>query len=331
MRIESRFQTAVSLSAAAAVLVLLLAPLVGPTRIDLARVWARQSPDYLVFVSLRLPRVLLAMLAGGCLALAGAVFQALLRDALATPYTLGVSSGASLGAVIVICTGWQTIGPIPAVWAGALAGAGMVLLLVAGIAGGGRRMSSFTLLLAGVAVNSMCGAMILFVHSFAGFAQSFSITRWMMGGIESVEYSTLIWLAVLLAPAAGIILYHGMSWNLLAVGEDWAAARGVRVRALLLTGYIAGSVLIAPITAVTGPIGFVGLIVPHGLRLAIGADHRVLMPCSFLAGAAFLALCDTLARIVVAPADVPVGVITAILGGPFFIWLLRTRWKSALP
>jgi iron complex transport system permease protein len=122
-----------------------------------------------------------------------------------------------------------------------------------------------------------------------------------------------------------------MSWNLLAVGEEWAAARGVRVRVLLFTGYIAASVLTAPITAVTGPIGFVGLIVPHGLRLLIGADHRILMPCSFLIGAAFLAICDAVARVAVAPADIPVGIITAMLGGPFFIWLLRTRWRSALP
>ena len=324
-----RFWSAVSLSALAALLVLLLAPLVGPTKIDFARVAAREAPDYLVFVSLRLPRVLLAMLAGGSLALAGAVFQALLRDALATPDTLGVSSGASLGAVTMICIGWRRIGPLPAVWAGALAGAGLVLVMVAGIAGAGRRMSSFTLLLAGVAVNSMCLALILFVHNLAGFTQSFSITRWMMGGIEAVEYSTLGWLTLVLAPAAAAVLYQGMSWNLLAVGEEWAAARGVPVRTLLFTGYVAGSVLTAPVTAITGPIGFVGLIVPHGLRLLVGADHRVLMPCSFLVGAAFLAICDAVARVVVAPADLPVGIITAILGGPFFIWLLRTRWKNS--
>jgi iron complex transport system permease protein len=324
-----RFWTAVSLSAALALAVLALAPLVGPTRIDMGRVMAQQSPDYEVFVTLRVPRVLLAMLAGGSLSLAGAVFQALLRDALASPYTLGVSSGASLGAVTAICFGWRHMGDLPAVWAGALMGAAAVLVLIFTIAGMGRRMSSFTLLLAGIAINSMCGALILFVHNIAGLTQSFSISRWMMGGIDAVEYSTLAWLSLLTAPAVAVVLYRGFAWNLMAVGEEWAAARGASVRELLFTGFIAGSVLTAPVTAVTGPIGFVGLIVPHALRLRLGADHRVLLPCSFLMGAAFLAICDAVARVVIAPADLPVGIITAILGGPFFIWLLRSRGRSA--
>ena len=117
-------------------------------------------------------------------------------------------------------------------------------------------------------------------------------------------------------------------WNLLAVGEEWAAARGVSVKRTLFTGYVAGSILTGAITAITGPIGFVGLIVPHALRLRTGADHRLLLPCSFLWGAAFLAACDALARVIVSPAELPVGVVTAILGGPFFIWLLRSRQRS---
>ena len=324
-----RYWTALTLTGAAALGALCLTPLIGPTHVDLARVLARQAPDYEVLVSLRIPRVVLAMMAGGSLSLAGAIFQALLRDALAEPYTLGVSSGASLGAVTAICFGWRRMGQFPAVWFGALAGAALVLLLVLGIAGLGRRMSSFTLLLAGIAMNSICGAMILFVHSVAGLTQSFSITRWMMGGIDAVDYSTLAWLGLVVALAVALVLARGSDWNLMAVGEDWAAARGVSVKALLLTGYIAGALLTAPVTAVTGPIGFVGLIVPHGLRIWIGADHRVLLPCSFLAGAAFLAVCDAVARVALAPADVPVGIVTALLGGPFFIWLLRTRWKGA--
>ncbi len=319
-----RFILAVTLAVAAALAALCLTPLVGPTHIDFARVFARQSPDYEVLFSLRLPRVLLAMLAGGALSLAGAVFQALLRDALATPYTVGVSGGASLGAVAAIVFGWTRAG----VWGGALAGAGMVLLLVLGISGLGSRMSSFTLLLAGIAINSMCSAMILFVHSIAGLTQSFSVARWMMGGIDSVEYSTLGWLSLVILPTAAALIWRGVSWNLMAVGEDWAAGRGVSVKALLLTGYLGGALLEAPVTAVTGPIGFVGLIVPHALRLWVGADHRVLLPCSFFVGAAFLAVCDAVARVVLAPADLPVGVVTALLGGPFFIWLFRTRRRG---
>ncbi len=327
-RDRQRFWIAIGISAAVALIALTATPLIGSTRIDLARALAGRAPEFQVLMSLRIPRVLLAMLAGGCLSLAGAIFQALLRDALATPYTLGVSSGASLGAVIAMCFGWREVASLPAVWAGALCGAGLVLVLVLGIAEQGRRMSSFTLLLAGIAINSMCLALIEFVHNLASFAQAFSITRWLMGGIDAVDYRTLVWLGLAVAPAIAVLLWRGPSWNLLAVGEEWAAARGVSVHRLLLTGYIGASVLTAPVTAITGPIAFVGLIVPHALRLWVGADHRVLLPCAFLLGAAFLAICDAVARVVLAPAEMPVGIITAILGGPFFIWLLRARRRS---
>lgn len=323
------FRSAILLTGAAAVATLLIAPLVGPTHLDLARVAAHQAPDYEVFTGLRVPRVLLAMLVGGSLALAGAVFQAMLRDALATPYTLGISSGASLGAVAAICFGWSGGSALPAVWSGSLIGAGAVLVLVLGIAGQGRRMSSFTLLLAGIAINSMCGALIQFLHGIAGFAQSFSISRWLMGGVDAVDYGILAALAVVVLPASAVLILRGADWNLLAVGEEWAATHGVEVRRLLLTGYICASLLTAPTTAVTGPIGFIGLIVPHALRLWVGADHRTLLPCAFLTGACFLAACDAVARVVVAPADLPVGIVTALLGGPFFIWLLRSRTKGA--
>src|SRR5258707_4369994 len=158
------------------------------------------------------------MLAGGSLSLAGALFQALLRDALATPYTLGVSSGASLGAVAAICFGWR----ISAIWAGGLCGAGLILIVVLSIAGQGRRMSSFTLLLAGVAINSMCLALIQFVHSVAAFSQSLSISRWLMGGIDAVEYSTLGWLAVIVAIASPVVFRPRSAWKLVRQGAEWA-------------------------------------------------------------------------------------------------------------
>lgn len=328
-RIDSRrFWKVIALSGAIAVAVMVTMPLVGAAKIDLARVLAGQSPDYELMVELRLPRVLLGLLAGGGLALAGALFQGLLRDALATPYTLGVSSGASLGAVTAICFGWREAGHMPAVWLGAFSGAGVVLFLVLGIAGRGRRMSTFTLLLAGVAMNSVCGALIQFLHSMAGLAQSFSISRWLMGGVDSVDYGTLTWLTVLVVGSSVAVMWRWRDWNLMAGGEEWAAARGVSIGRVVFTGYVAGSLLTGAITAVTGPIGFVGLIIPHALRLRIGADHRLLLPCSFLVGAAFLALCDGLGRVVLAPAEVPVGIVTSILGGPFFIWLLRSRSRS---
>ena len=323
-----RFWIAVLSSASAALVVLCLAPLIGSTSINYSRALAGLSPDSEILFYTRLPRVLLALLAGGALAVAGVLFQAMLRDALATPYTLGVSSGASLGAVAAICLGWREVGHLPAIWLASFAGAALVLFLVMGIASEGRRMSSFTLLLAGVSINTICLAAILFLQYIATFGQTFAIVRWLMGGIDAVDYSTLAWFAAAVLPAVGLIFLRARDWNLMAVGEDWAAARGVSVSRLMLSGYVLGSFLAGSVTALAGPIGFVGLIVPHALRLKLGADHRLLLPCSFFTGAAFLAVCDTLARTVLAPTEIPVGVVTALLGGPFFIWLLRSKRRS---
>jgi iron complex transport system permease protein len=323
-----RLWTAVGVSALIAVMVAIGMPLIGSTPVSWERAFAGESPHREILFFYRVPRVLLALLAGGALATVGVLFQALLRDALADPYTLGVSSGASLGAVVAICFGLREVGGMPGIWASAFAGAGAALLLVMSIARERGRMSSFTLLLAGVTVNSISLAVILFLQNLASFAQSFTIVRWLMGGIDAVAYSTLGWLAAAVLPVCGYLFWRARDWNLLAVGEDWAAARGVSTSRLILVGYLAGSFLAGAVTALTGPIGFLGLIVPHALRLRLGADHRLLLPCSFLLGAAFLAVCDTLSRTILAPTEVPVGVVTAMLGGPFFIWLLRSRRRS---
>jgi iron complex transport system permease protein len=246
----------------------------------------------------------------------------MLRDPLAEPYTLGVSSGASVGAVLGICFGFRATGLL------SLIGAAAVLLIVLGVAMQGRRLSSFTLLLTGVTMNSMSFAVIMFLHNLATFSQSFAISRWLMGGLDAVEYSTLAWLAAAIVPVSVLVTMRARQWNLLAVGDDWAASRGVSTSLLTTFGYIAGSILTGLVTALTGPIGFVGLIVPHALRLRFGADHRVLLPCSFLLGGAFLCICDTLSRTVLAPTEIPVGVLTALAGGPFFIWMLRSRRRS---
>ncbi|MGH9627015.1 MAG: FecCD family ABC transporter permease [Bryobacteraceae bacterium] len=317
------------ITSAVSVLVLLAAlltlPLIGSAEIDYTRALAGESPHKEILFQVRLPRVLLAMLAGGALSLAGVLFQALLRESLATPYTLGVSSGASLGAVLAICFGWREFAGFNAVWAAAFAGAGATLLLVMSIASSGSRMSSFTLLMAGVTINSICMALILFFQNLATFGQSFSIVRWLMGGIEPLEYATLGWLAGGIGLAAAITFAQARHWNLLAVGEEWAFIRGISTSRLMFSGFLLGSFLTGSVTALTGPIGFVGLIVPHALRIVLGADHRLLIPSSFFLGAVFLAICDTVSRIILAPAEIPVGVITAMLGGPFFIWLLRSR------
>jgi iron complex transport system permease protein len=308
--------------------VVLVAPLVGSASISYSRAFAGLSPDSEILFYTRLPRVLLALVAGGGLGVAGVLFQALLRDALATPYTLGVSGGASLGAVLAICLGLRQVAGLPAIWVFAFTGGALVLLLVAGIATESRRMSSFTLLLAGVSINTICLAAILFMQYIANFGQTFAIVRWLMGGIDAVAYSTIAWLAAAVVAAVALVFLRARDWNLMAVGEDWASARGVNVSRLMLTGYLVGSFVTGSVTALTGPISFVGLIVPHALRLKLGADHRVLIPCSFFAGASFLALCDTVARTALAPTEIPVGVVTALVGGPFFIWLLRSKRRS---
>jgi iron complex transport system permease protein len=312
----------IELSLAALLVVAATAPLVGGAHVDLGRVLAGGSPDFEIFFYARLPRTLLALLGGAALAATGVLFQCMLRDPLAEPYTLGVSSGASLGAVLAISLGIRAVG------LASLAGAALALMVVVAMSLQGRRLSSFTLLLTGVTMNSMAFAVILFLHSLATFSQSFAISRWLMGGIDAVEYSTLAWLAGVVVAVFGAVVWFAPRWNLLAVGEDWAETRGVSSRAMILGGYVAGSILTGLVTSLTGPIGFVGLIVPHALRLRLGADHRVLLPCAFLSGGAFLCACDTLARTALAPTEIPVGVLTALCGGPFFLWLLRSRRRS---
>lgn len=323
-----KFATTLAVALAFLAATLVLMPMIGSSSISLEAAFDGVSPDKEILFQVRIPRVLLAALAGGALALAGVIFQALLRDALATPYTLGVANGSALGAVTAICFGWRMIGSFPAVWFTALAGAIGVMALVTTIASEGRRMSSFTLLLTGVTINSICMAAILFLHYSAGFTQSFAIVRWLMGGIDSPRPLTLILLALGVGGVLLAAMWKSNELNLLSVGEEWAATRGVNLRATMRVAFLLGSFLTAVVTALTGPIGFIGLIVPHALRMAIGADHRVLVPAAFCFGAGFLAVCDTIARTAMAPAEIPVGVITAMLGGPFFIWLLKTKRGS---
>jgi len=303
----------------------LLLPWVGAGPISPARVLRHQSPDYDILLQLRVSRTLLALVAGGALSLAGTLFQAMLRDALATPYTLGISAGASLGAVAVIAAGWETFLGVPMTWIGALAGAFGVLVLAIGGAFRQRQISAFSLLLTGIAINSICAAFIIILSSFAGMSRSFSIARWLIGSIDATSYGSLAALAVVVFLASALILTQARSWNLLAVGERWAASRGVRVGSLLAQGYVLGSILVAGAIALTGPIGFVGLIVPHLVRSRISPDHRLLMPCAFFLGGALLALCDALGRVVMPPAELPAGAVLALIGGPYLVWVIRQR------
>lgn len=322
---ERRARRWIGGSAGAFLLAAATLPLIGGTSLDFSRVWNRQEPDWSIFVQLRLSRTLLGLFAGSALALGGSVFQAMLRDGLATPYTLGVSSGASLGAIVTILLGWHVTVGVAGVWAGALAGAAVVLIFVVIAATHQRNVSSLGLLLAGVAANSVCSALILLLHGLSGLSQSFAISRWLIGSLDAVDYTALSLYVVVIAATAVAMIVRARAWNLLAVSDAWAAGRGADVRGLLRFGYLGGSVLAAVTVALTGPIGFIGLVVPHMVRVRVSADYRVLMPCSFFLGGVLLATCDTIGRIVLAPSEVPAGAITACIGGPYLVWLVRHR------
>lgn len=300
-------------------------PWIGPGSLSVRDTFRSGSLDSQIFLQLRVTRTLLALFAGGALSLGGALFQALLRDALATPYTLGVSTGASLGAVATISLGWSMIWGVPAIWIGALIGAFSVLVLVMAFVSTRRRVSAFGLLLTGIAVNSVCSALILLLYSLAGVAHSFSISRWLIGSVDATSFRSLGVFAAVVVATATFVIAQARSWNLVSVDEQWAASRGVSVRSLLITGYVSGSVLTAGAIALTGPIGFVGLIVPHMVRARLSSDHRTLMPCAFLLGGVLLAFCDAVGRVILSPAEVPAGVILALLGGPYLVWLVRER------
>lgn len=299
-------------------------PFVGPSPLDLSRVWLREAPDWSILVHLRLSRTLLGLFAGAALGLAGSLFQTMLRDTLATPYTLGVSAGASLGAVVAIGFNWYAWG-IWGVWTGALTGAGFVLLVVSAATSWQRDTSALTLLLSGVAINSVCSALTLLILGLSGVSQTFSIARWLIGSLDAIDYRPLALFIVVVTVLALAIVWRSKDWNLMSIGEAWAGTRGVDVRWLLRFGYVAGSVLAATTVAVTGPIGFIGLVVPHLIRIGVSADDRVLMPCAFFLGGVLLAGCDALGRVVLAPAEIPAGAITACIGGPYLVWLVRQR------
>ena len=300
-------------------------PLVGPAPLDFARVWAREEPDWSILIHLRLSRTLLGLFGGAALALAGSLFQAMLREALATPYTLGVSTGASLGAVAALAMGWHLVAGVSAVWVGAMAGAALVLVVVVGVSTRNRSVSAFGLLLAGIACNSVCSALILLIHGLAGMSESFAIARWLIGSLDAVDYIPLTIYIAIVVGLTLVIVRQARHWNLLSVSEAWAATRGAPVTRLLFGGYASGSILAATTVALTGPVGFIGLVVPHLVRTQVGQDDRVVMPCAFLVGGVLLASCDALGRVVLAPAEVPAGAITAFIGGPYLVWLIRQR------
>ena len=308
---------------------IVVTPILGSHALSLHKVM-NDEVSATIFWSLRLPRTLLALLAGGTLAISGLALQTLFRNPLAEPYTLGIASGAALGAVLSLqleTFGWTVSFSAMAIasFVGALAVSIAILALAMG--GYGRDVS--TLLLAGIAISLSCSALILFVQYLADMTKTFRMVRWMMGGLAVVGYNEVLWL--LPWTVLGVVVLLVLRWdlNLLLTGEELAASRGVNLKRLRIGVLGTTSAMVAALVAVTGPIGFVGLIVPHILRRWIGHDHLFLIPACLLGGGAFLAFCDLGARTVMAPAELPVGVLTALLGGPFFLWLLSRDRSSA--
>ena len=312
-----------------AVLVCGLAPLVGSTPIDLRRALDLSLPfasnvDAQILFIARLPRVLAGALVGAALASSGVVLQALLRNPLATPFTLGVSAGAALGAMLVIILGGTiAVGPWSPVPAASLAGAALATAIVYALANGPRRaMSTTVLLLAGVTLNAFFSALILFVQYLSDFAEVYRATRWLMGDLDVGGFEPIVAALPLLLFAGAIFVVLPSALNLMGVDADAAASRGVDVASTQRWAFVSASIATSAAVALAGPIGFVGIVVPHLVRLLVGVDHRIVLPASALFGASFLVACDLIARTVLAPVEIPVGVVTAIIGGPFFLWLL---------
>ncbi len=275
----------------------------------------------LLIVGIRLPRLTLALLVGGGLAMAGAVFQALLRNPLADPYILGVSGGAAVGAVATMVLG-LALGQ-GGVTLGAIVGAAAAIFLVLRIAlAVGPALDTRVLLLAGVVVGAFFNAVILLMLTTADADSFRSAVFWMMGSLGRAGWSDLARSALFLAPCVVIILAMARPLNLLSVGEETANYLGVPVEGVKRVAYLTASLAVAATVSVVGIIGFVGLIVPHAIRMLWGSDHRLLLPASFLAGGTFLILTDAVARTVVAAQEMPTGVITALIGVPLFAVLL---------
>ena len=311
----------------------MLAPLVGSVPISLRRAFDRSVPfaenaDAQIFFVSRLPRTLAAALVGAALAASGVVFQALLRNPLATPFTLGVSAGAALGAMLAITfpvsLAFAGVAAVPvASFAGAL-GAVAIVYVLATVRR--RGLSTNVLLLAGITLNAFFSALILFVQYLADFSQTMRTVRWLMGDLDVGSYAPIVAaLPFTLVAFARLRVAPALAQPADARAPTRASARGVDVVRTQRLAFFSASLATGAAVSLGGPIGFIGIIVPHLVRLLVGSDHRLVLPASALFGAAFLVACDVAARTLIAPMVLPVGILTAMIGGPFFLWLLIRR------
>jgi iron complex transport system permease protein len=311
------------------VVVALISLSMGPAKVSLRDIltWGAgmgsvDQTTSMILASIRLPRILLAALVGFTLSLGGVVFQALLRNPLAEPFILGISSGAAIGAIggIVLGLGF-TVGVPLLSFIGALA----TILLVMGISSRHGGLESSTLLLTGVIVNAFFTAIIMFFIATASHSRLHSMLFWLYGDLSQSKYVQLSICLPLVLVISGIIYIFSRHLNLIVGGEESALQMGVEVELVQWISFIGISLITGVVVSFSGIIGFVGLIVPHLMRMILGSDHRLLIPASALGGAIFLVAADTVARTIISPSELPVGVITAFLGAPFFIYLLKKR------
>ncbi|MBN1552385.1 iron ABC transporter permease [bacterium] len=331
-----KFILAVALSFFFFAICLVSAPFIGSSDISFSDVFQWPINFYgssaaSIFWLTRMPRTLLAALAGAALSAAGVTFQALLRNPLATPYTLGVSSGASFGAVLALVLGIdRSILGIPGIQLLGFVTAIGTILLVYRLAEQNGTAPTHILLLAGVTISFFFAALILFLQYVADFTQTYRIVHWLMGSLDIAEYDPILTVTAFVIPSLMIMFGLAKDFNLFSAGDESAHARGVAVEKSRKLAYLSASLATAAVVSITGPIGFVGLIIPHTMRLIVGADHRILMPVSIFSGAGFLIICDTISRtLFIASGGIPIGVLTALIGGPFFLVLLfRLKIKS---
>ncbi|MBW2681340.1 MAG: iron ABC transporter permease [Deltaproteobacteria bacterium] len=269
---------------------------------------------------IRFPRVLLAAMVGAALSLGGLVFQALLRNPLAEPYILGISGGSAIGAIIGILMGFSKF---PGVSLMAFAGSIAILLLILVMSSGQTILKKDALLLSGVMVNAFCAAVIMFLVSMTQDSRLHNIIFWLMGDLSMVDMGHVGILAAILCPCFILIFWFSNSMNLLLMGKEMAQTLGVNIKAVTVILLVTTSFMVSATVSYCGLVGFVGLVVPHLLRLVFGPDHRVLVPACVLGGGAYLVFCDVLARVLPQQGEMPAGVITAMVGAPLFIFLLK--------
>jgi len=281
---------------------------------------AADPMPYTIIWQIRFPRVILAILLGAALSLGGLVFQALLRNPLAEPYILGVSSGAGIGAILGILAG---LSRFPGVSATAFAGSMATLLLLFVMSSGQTVMKKDTLLLSGVMVNAFCAALITFLMSITQDSRLHNILFWLMGDLSTADLSQIGILALAIVPCFVLLFALSNGMNLLLMGRDLAQTMGLNIKTTTFTLLVATSFMVSLTVSFCGPVGFVGLVMPHLLRLALGPDHRILVPACILGGGTYMVLCDLLARTLPDQGEMPAGVITAMIGVPLFIILLK--------